>query len=107
MTPLPQETTSSYSKSPVETDKRIDTLFTRLAAIYGQLWLKAYENEKVLAFAKKDWSESLHRFDNKTLKEALTKFKENKNLSDVLIMYNLLYYSQYAQADIKKKTTAS
>ncbi|KTC66350.1 Legionella vir region protein (plasmid) [Legionella adelaidensis] len=68
---------SSSSTSIEANEKRIDTLFTRFAAIYGQLWLTAYQNQKVLEFAKKEWSESLLGFDNSILKEALVRTKKD------------------------------
>lgn len=59
-------------------DPRIDTLFTRFTAIYGQLWLSIFQNEKMISFAKKEWSQSLKKFDSSTLQKALCFFKEQK-----------------------------
>lgn len=67
---------SSNSITIEANNKRVDTLFTRFAAIYGQLWLTAYNNEKVLDFAVKEWAESLIGFDNSVLKEALQRVKK-------------------------------
>lgn len=57
-------------------DKRIETLFTRFTAIYGQLWLVAYQNEQVIGFAKREWAESLNEFNNQILKLALERTKK-------------------------------
>lgn len=72
----PKQATSSLSNSNNTHDKRIDTLFTRFTAIYGQLWLTAYQNEQVLTFAKREWSESLRGFDSQVLKLALERSKK-------------------------------
>ena len=68
-----EKQTASSSLSPEEKLKRIDTLFMRFAAIYGQLWLVVYQDETILQFAKQQWSFSLEDFDNKILKLALNK----------------------------------
>lgn len=67
---------SSNSAQPPVSDKRIDTLFARFNAIYGYLWLSAYNNAKVLDIARLEWSESLQEFDNQVLKLALEKTKK-------------------------------
>ena len=51
-------------------------MFSRLGAIYGHLWLSLYQNERLLAFAKKEWSEGLQEFDNTTVKEVLLTYRE-------------------------------
>lgn len=71
-----QQTTSSQSTGSNISDKRIETLFTRFTAIYGQLWLIAYQNEQVLEFAKREWSESVCDFNNQVLKLALERTKK-------------------------------
>lgn len=68
-------------------DKRIDTLFMRFTAIYGQLWLNAYQNERVMVVAKKEWSESLRRFDNQILKQALHQIKAQCHYPPSLPMF--------------------
>ncbi|WP_158616468.1 hypothetical protein [Legionella septentrionalis] len=40
------------------------------------MWLTAYQNEKVLEFAIKEWAESLIDFENTILKEALQRTKK-------------------------------
>ncbi|HAT1868186.1 hypothetical protein [Legionella pneumophila] len=69
---------SSNSAQPPVSDKRIDTLFARFNAIYGYLWLSAYNNAKVLDIARLEWSESLQEFDNQVLKLALEKTKKTE-----------------------------
>ncbi|HRD70436.1 MAG TPA: Vir protein [Legionella sp.] len=51
-------------------------MFIRLGAIYGHIWVSLYQTEKLLAFAKKEWSEGLQAFDNATVKEVLLKCRE-------------------------------
>lgn len=66
------QTTSTY-------DLRIDILFTRLGAIYGQLWWNNYRTENLLLLAKQEWSEGLKRFDNQIFKDVLVVYREQKN----------------------------
>lgn len=66
------QTTSTY-------DLRIDILFTRLGAIYGQLWWNNYRTEDLLLLAKQEWSEGLKRFDNQIFKDVLVIYREQKN----------------------------
>ncbi|HEM0351343.1 TPA: Vir protein [Legionella pneumophila] len=75
---------SSTSVKPEANDKRIDTLFTRLGAIYGHVWWSSYKSESLLNLAKKEWSEGLARFNNASLKEALFYFRENSNFPPTL-----------------------
>ena len=75
---------SSTSTNLESHDKRIDTLFMRLGAIYGHIWWSNYQNERALAFAQKEWSEALQRFDNRTIKESLLKFREQKSFPPTL-----------------------
>lgn len=63
----------------VATDVRMDILFSRLGAIYGQLWWNNYRTEELLILAKKEWGETLDRFDNQTLKEVLVLYRERRN----------------------------
>lgn len=65
---------SSHSTTP-EYDKRMDTLFMRLAAIYGYLWVSTYSNPNFLEVSKREWSEGLKEFDNQVLKLALEQIK--------------------------------
>ncbi len=44
--------------------KRIDSLFLRLAAIYGHVWRSLYKSEEFLAFTKSEWSLALAKFDD-------------------------------------------
>jgi hypothetical protein len=60
-------------------DLRIDILFTRLGAIYGQLWWNNYRTEDLLLLAKHEWSEGLKRFDNQIFKDVLVIYREQKN----------------------------
>ncbi|MHA3183298.1 Vir protein [Legionella pneumophila] len=70
-------TTTSQTSSNY--DLRIDILFTRLGAIYGQLWWNNYRTEDLLLLAKQEWSEGLKRFDNQIFKDVLVIYREQKN----------------------------
>lgn len=73
---MTSKATSCNSTLPKIKDVRIDTLFSRLGAIYGHLWLSLHQNERLLAFAKKEWFEGLQAFDTATVKEVLLKYRE-------------------------------
>lgn|GEM_PF-2505221 len=64
--------------SAVVHDLRMDILFTRLGAIYGQNWWNNYRTDSLLTLAKQEWSESLQRYDNQVLKEVLVVCREKK-----------------------------
>lgn len=68
----PSQTSSTH-------DLRIDILFTRLGAIYGQLWWNNYRTKDLLLLAKQEWSEGLKRFDNQIFKDVLVIYREQKN----------------------------
>ncbi|PJE14679.1 Vir protein [Legionella sp.] len=53
-------------------------MFVRFGAIYGHIWWSIYKNEVLLEVTKKEWSESLQRFDTRTLKTALLRCREEK-----------------------------
>lgn len=69
----------SISHTPPTYDLRIDILFTRLGAIYGQLWWNNFRTENLLLLAKQEWSEGLKRFDNQIFKDVLVIYREKKN----------------------------
>ncbi|WP_234802524.1 hypothetical protein [Legionella maceachernii] len=81
------EATSFNSGQPPVSDKRIDTLFARFNAIYGYLWLSAYNNAKVLDIARLEWSDSLQEFDNQVLKLALEKTKKIQHFPPSLPLF--------------------
>ena len=62
-------------------------MFIRFTAIYGHLWLNAYQNERVLETAKKEWLESLSPFKGKTIKEALQITKKHSHYPPSLPMF--------------------
>lgn len=66
-------------QAPSAYDLRIDILFTRLGAIYGQFWWNNYRTEDLLLLAKQEWSAGLKRFDNQIFKDVLVIYREQKN----------------------------
>lgn len=98
--PQKSQATSSNSAQPPISDKRIDTLFARFNAIYGYLWLSAYNNAKVLEIARLEWSESLQEFDNQVLKLALEKTKKTELYPPALPLFYVTCLT------IKKSTEA-
>ena len=59
----------------------------RFAAIYGYLWITSYSSEKVLEFAKREWSKSLQEFENQVLKMALEKIKKTQPVPPSLPLF--------------------
>lgn len=70
--------TNTDAPKAADYDLRMDVLFTRLGAMYGQLWWNNYRTESLLLLAKQEWSEGLQRFDNQILKEVLVTYREQK-----------------------------
>ena len=75
---------SSSSGNQEEYDKRMDTLFSRFAAIYGHVWISSYPTEVSLKFAKCEWSDALTRFDNQVMKQALIDIREHNKFPPTL-----------------------
>lgn len=71
-----QKVDASETRVKQFADVRMDILFTRLGAIYGQLWWTNFHNEQMLSLAKQEWSEALERFDNQILKVVLNQIRE-------------------------------
>lgn len=65
----------------------MDTLFLRFNAIYGALWLSAYNNEKALEAAKLEWSDSIKEFDSQVLTLAVEKIKRTQQRPPVLPVF--------------------
>ena len=68
--------TSSPSKNPEYELQRIETLFLRFSVIYGHVWQSLYNDEPVVALAKKEWRIALRPFDNPIIKAALEYCRE-------------------------------
>ncbi|MGQ3892049.1 Vir protein [Legionella sp. CNM-4043-24] len=49
----------------------MDSLFLRLAAMYGHIWRSLYKSEEFLAFTKNEWAEGLMRFDDAIIEKSL------------------------------------
>lgn len=108
MNPQSQEAMSSHSTTP-EYDKRMDTLFMRLAAIYGYLWVSTYSNTNFLEVSKREWSEGLKEFDNQVLKLALEQIKKKLAVPPCLPIFyeyctNIQKGIQARQETLKQKT---
>ena len=83
-----QQKPVTSSPSPfATTDKRIDRLFLRLAAIYGHLWSNLYKSEEFLNCTKQEWREGLQTFDNVTLGKALEHCRASVNYPPTLPMF--------------------
>ncbi|WP_131740569.1 Vir protein [Legionella busanensis] len=85
-------------------DKRIDTLFTRLGAIYGYMWWSSLQSEHALITTKKEWSSGLQRFDTRTIKEALLIFRERHQFPPTLPQF-IECCKAISQTNIFRKST--
>lgn len=52
-------TTSSTLAPTEEGRKRIDRLFLRFAAMYGQVWRSQFKSDEFLVFVKGEWQQGL------------------------------------------------
>ncbi|MFO9576099.1 hypothetical protein SDB61_09540 [Legionella pneumophila serogroup 1] len=87
----------------------MDTLFMRLAAIYGYLWVSTYSNPSFLELSKREWSEGLNEFDNQVLKLALEQIKKKLAVPPCLPIFyeyctNIQKGMQARQEALKQKT---
>ncbi|MCE3531943.1 hypothetical protein [Legionella resiliens] len=87
----------------------MDTLFMRLAAIYGYLWVSTYSNTNFLEVSKREWSEGLKEFDNQVLKLALEQIKKKLAVPPCLPIFyeyctNIQKGIQARQETLKQKT---
>lgn len=68
---LGQTATSSTSVNSERQKARIDSLFLRLAAMYGHVWRSLYKSDAFLAFTKTEWLYGLMQFEDNILDKTL------------------------------------
>ena len=82
---LGQPTATSSVSADLERQKhRIDSLFLRLAAMYGHIWRSLYKSDGFLAFTKTEWLDGLARFEDKVIEKALMTCLNNWELPPTL-----------------------
>ena len=81
---LVQTTTSSTSADSERQKSRIDSLFLRLAAMYGHIWRSLYKSDAFLAFTKSEWLDGLIRFEDKVIEKTLMTCLNNWELPPTL-----------------------
>ncbi|HAU2201631.1 TPA: hypothetical protein JBK63_16385, partial [Legionella pneumophila] len=79
-------------------------MFLRFNAIYGALWLSAYNNEKALEAAKLEWADSIKEFDSQVLTFAVEKIKRTQQRPPVIPVFVELCIS--IQKSIKAREEA-
>lgn len=103
---MPNPSSDDHSPATAATtatnDLRINILFTRLGAIYGQNWWNNYPSDSLLALAKEVWSEGLQRFNNQILKEVLVLCREKK-----IYPPSLPQFIEYCKAAQNRKTPST
>lgn len=80
----PLTTTSSISVPSEDSRKRIDRLFLRFAAMYGQVWRSQFKSDEFLVFVKGEWQEGLFSYEDKVLELAIEVCRKNKELPPTL-----------------------
>ncbi|WP_064115044.1 hypothetical protein [Legionella bozemanae] len=76
--------TSSNSASIEEQRKRIDRLFLRFAAMYGQVWRSQFKSDEYLVFVKNEWQQGLFDYADNILELAIELCRKNKELPPTL-----------------------
>ena len=66
-----QTVTSSTSADLERQKRRIDSLFLRLAAMYGHIWRSLYKSDAFLAFTKSEWLDGLIRFEDNIIEKTV------------------------------------
>ena len=77
-------TTSSNLIPTEELRKRIDRLFLRFAAMYGQVWRSQFKSDEYLVFVKGEWQEGLLGYADNILDLAIEWCRKNKELPPTL-----------------------
>ncbi|WP_392536728.1 Vir protein [Legionella sp. 227] len=76
--------TSSNSAPTEEHHKRIDRLFLRFAAMYGQVWRSQFKSDEFLVFVKGEWQQGLLGYADNILELAIELCRKNKELPPTL-----------------------
>ncbi|HBD9275127.1 TPA: Vir protein [Legionella pneumophila] len=77
-------TTSSTLAPTEEGRKRIDRLFLRFAAMYGQVWRSQFKSDEFLVFVKGEWQQGLLAYADHVLELAIDLCRKNKELPPTL-----------------------
>ncbi|HHG8525200.1 TPA: Vir protein [Legionella pneumophila] len=77
-------TTSSTLAPTEEGRKRIDRLFLRFAAMYGQVWRSQFKSDQFLVFVKGEWQQGLFTYADNILDMAIDLCRKNKELPPTL-----------------------
>lgn len=77
-------TTSSNLAPTEEGRKRIDRLFLRFAAMYGQVWRSQFKSDEFLVFVKGEWQQGLLTYADNILDLAIDLCRKNKELPPTL-----------------------
>ncbi|WP_131775031.1 replication protein P [Legionella anisa] len=64
--------------------KRIDRLFLRFAAMYGQVWRSQFKSDEYLSFTKGEWLEGLVGYEDKVLDAAVQLCRHKKEFPPTL-----------------------
>ena len=76
------ETTLSISTNTQKISARINVLFLKFAAFYGQVWKSLFKHGDFLTFTKIEWDKGLNRFDNQVLIEAIERCRDGRDHKD-------------------------
>jgi hypothetical protein len=102
---------NTYQKHPrsssfVNTEKhnkRIDSVFLRLAAIYGHVWRSLFKSNEFLAFTKNEWQEGLKQFEDEVLNQAIDQYR-NQNEMPPSLSQMITYCKQIKKTKDESKT---
>ena len=76
------ETTLSISTNTQKISARINVLFLKFAAFYGQVWKSLFKHSDFLNFTKIEWEKGLGRFETQVLIEAIERCRDGRHHKD-------------------------
>ncbi|MBA2711546.1 MAG: Vir protein [Tatlockia sp.] len=86
--PVKQETLATQnSKNSGNRIEQVNKIFLKFSIFYGHIWRSQYKNEFYSNFARDEWSQALHEFDEKIIDEAINKCLENREMPPTLSQF--------------------
>jgi hypothetical protein len=86
--PVKQETLAiQNSRSSGNRTEQVNKIFLKFSIFYGHIWRSQYKNEFYSNFARDEWSQALHEFNEKIIDEAINKCLENREMPPTLSQF--------------------
>lgn len=78
---MPRSSVSSNIANKLE---RINRLFLRMSVIYGHIWISQFRQADYLKLAKQEWAETLSRFANVAVENAIKECRKQYEMPPTL-----------------------